>query len=534
MVSVSPAPHVISAPADSTISIAFNMPVNPATIQLGTSFDVFGRWSGTANGAPTYSDGNQVLNFKPTRVFSGGEMVMVILSHDVQAADGSPLRSAGYAYQFWVNARISPQAFSLHDTLSTRTTPIEGTRAYGGIASDVNGDGFLDLTIVNEDTADLRVFLNQADRTGNHDDFLQPTFAVNDRASPSEPADFNRDGLVDICVANINTGTVSILLGNGDGTFGSQQEIAVGVTPRGIAAFDVDGDGDADIMNTNFTSGNLSLLLNDGNGVFGAPTFFDGGGTGEFGLAAADMTSDGIIDLVVGARGPAPGRIIVNRGNGDGTFTPLTPQSSGGTVWMVTCGDVDGNGTQDVAVANSSSNRSVILLGDGAGNLAPPQQYNGEFFPIATDFGDLDGDGDLDWITSSYSGDFNLYENNGMGVFTLVEQITPTTAASCAIPYDFDNDGDLDLALIDEEADEIYLMKNSGTTPLLGDANDDCFAALTDHAAFSACMAGPGVCASTACLVFDFNDDCDVDGIDFRTFQAIFTAMGATLPDCPS
>ncbi|MCH7578351.1 MAG: VCBS repeat-containing protein, partial [Chloroflexi bacterium] len=70
--------------------------------------------------------------------------------------------------------------------------------------------------------ADLRVFLNQADGTGSFDDFLQPTFPVNDRASPSEPADFNHDGNTDICVANINTDSVSILLGNGDGTYGPQ------------------------------------------------------------------------------------------------------------------------------------------------------------------------------------------------------------------------------------------------------------------------------------------------------------------------
>ena len=106
------------------------------------------------------------------------------------------------------------------------------------------------LTIVNEDTADLRVFLNKADGTGLFHDFLTPPSPVQDRASPSEPADFDRDGITDICVANLNTNTVSVLRGRGDGTFDPQQIIPVGLLPRGIVVLDVDGDGDIDIHST--------------------------------------------------------------------------------------------------------------------------------------------------------------------------------------------------------------------------------------------------------------------------------------------
>src|SRR6185436_4185843 len=112
------------------------------------------------------------------------------------------------------------------------------SRAYGGIASDLNGDQLLDMTIVNEDTADLRVFMNKADATGLFEPFLQPTFGVGPQASPSEPSDFNRDGNTDSCVANISDQSVSILLGNGDGTFQPQQRVVVGVAPRGIAVLD--------------------------------------------------------------------------------------------------------------------------------------------------------------------------------------------------------------------------------------------------------------------------------------------------------
>ena len=142
---------------------------------------------------------------------------MVILSENILGADAMPLRRAGYSYQFWTRAQPATKSFTEIDRMTTRIVPRVTSRAYGGLASDLDTDGFLDLTIVNEDTADLRVFMNLADQTGLYDPFLVPTFPVGARASPSEPADFNRDGFVDVCTANINDNSVSILLGNGDG-----------------------------------------------------------------------------------------------------------------------------------------------------------------------------------------------------------------------------------------------------------------------------------------------------------------------------
>jgi hypothetical protein len=360
--------------------------------------------------------------------------------------------------------------FEVIDTLNTRTSPGANTRAYGGSATDLNNDGWLDLTIVNEDTADLRIFMNKADGTGLFNDFLVPPSPVNQRASPHETSDFNRDGFADIAVVNINTSSVSILLGNGDGTFAPQQEITVSGAPRGIAILDVDGDGDTDIVNTNSSSsGSLSLLVNNGIGVFSAPTFFEGGITGEYSLAAADMNEDIILDLVVG--GKSSSTMIVNTGNGDGTFTPILPaQNAGGATWMINVGDVNGDGHEDVASANSDNNNGSILLGDGTGNLQSPATVPTDPFPLATDLGDIDGDGDLDWMTSSFFGDWKLFMNNGgqqggtPGTFTFLRDFDAPQAASCALFLDFDNDGDLDIALIDELADVVILERNRSTT----------------------------------------------------------------------
>ena len=460
----SPAARDLDAPTDTAVSIQFDRPLSTTTVTTET-LRIFGRWSGPAEGVIGFADLGATAVFTPHNPFSAGEQVMVVLSNDITANDGMTLTN-GFSFQFWTATAVNPLSFQIIDTLTTRTTPGQSTRAYGGAATDMDNDGWLDLSIINEDTGDVRVFLNQADGTGLYHPFLEPPTPVNDRASPNEPADFNSDGNADLVVANINTSSVSILLGNGDGTFAPQQEITVGSQPRGVAVLDVDADGDADIVNTNSGgSGNLSLLLNDGHGVFGSPTYFEGGGAGEWALSAADMNEDGRLDLILSARISNVPSIIIQANNGDGTFSQLGTQNAGGSPWMLNVGDVNGDGHEDVAVVNSSANNGAILLGDGNGNLAPPTTYATDPFPLATDLGDIDGDGDLDWATSSFSGDWWLFLNDGNGNFSFYQEFPATIAASCALMLDFNNDHILDLALIDELADEVILVKSQPPAP---------------------------------------------------------------------
>ena len=456
--SVEPSGQETSAPRGGAITVHFDRPVVPASVTAMSSFWAFGRWSGTVSGTFSFSNGDQSVTLTPDQPLSAGERVMVILSHDIQATDGSFLRDGGYSFQYWTAAAPAGLDFEKVGRMTTRTTPGESSRAYGGIASDVDGDDWLDITIINEDTADLRVFLNQADGSGTFGAFLVPTVAVGSQASPSEPSDFDRDGRVDFCVANISVATVSVVLGNGDGTFQPQQSIGVGGSPRGIAVLDADGDGDTDIAVTSFKASKITLLLNDGNGSFTNDSSFGTGTAGEWALVAADMNEDGILDLVAGGRSSQ--RAYVYLGNGDGTFTAGMDQSLGGAVWMLASGDVNGDGHEDLVAANSTTNNGAVLLGDGSGALAAAVTHSTDPFALATDLGDLDGDGDLDWTISSFGGDWSLFENNGSGAFAFHQEFDAPQAASCSLLMDIDNDDDLDLALIDELEDEIILLRN--------------------------------------------------------------------------
>ncbi len=458
VIATSPAAHALDARRGSAIEVEFDRPVDRASVTRD-SFWAFGRWSGAAEGALAFRDDDRVMTLMPERPFSAGETVMVILSNALRGADGSSIRSAGYSFQFWTRSRGSGFDFVELERFSTRSSPSVTSRAYGGFGSDLDGDGFLDLTIVNEDTDDLRTFLNRGDRSGRFFDFLEPPAVVGNVPSPSEPSDFDRDGNVDVAVANTQDNTVSILLGNGDGTFGPAQHVVVGTEPRGITVLDADGDGDVDIAATAFLDSGVTLLLNDGSGRFTAGQSLSAG-IGERALAAGDMNDDGILDLVVGVL--VSQEIHVYLGNGDGSYNFAGRTASGGETWMLVLGDVDGDGDEDVVVVNSSSDNGAVLLGNGRGGLGAARTTVTDPFPLATDLADLDGDGDLDWITSSFFGDWMVFENDGSGSFSLLESFPAPLAASCSIPMDFNGDGALDLVLIDELEDEVVLMASRG------------------------------------------------------------------------
>lgn len=510
VLSVSPASNRTDADPSAPIVIEFDRPMDPITVN-DDSVWAFGRWSGMPSASLTLSPDGRTVTLTPSAPFSSGEQVMVILSHDLRGTDGVFLRSAGYSWLYWTATLSSSGTYTELMDFSTRTNPGDPTRSYGGVGSDLDNDGFLDLGIINEITGDLRVYLNSGDGSGLYSDMIEPPTMIGFEASPNEPADFDRDGNVDLCVSNAITNTISVLIGNGDGTFLPQQTIDVGPTPRGVTVLDVDGDGDLDIANANFGAGGVSVALNDGTGLFGAPVYYATGGIGDWPVSAGDFDEDGVLDLAVGMN--LSEEIVIMRGNGDGTFTPIEAQGGVGGCWMLAAGDLNGDGHIDVTSANSFSNSGAVTFGDGTGALGTPTVYSTASFPIASDVGDLDGDGDLDWVISHFGEDFHFLVNDGSGGFGLAMTFPAPSAASCAILLDIDNDRDLDLALVDELADRVIIQRQDGTPGapvgpqfVRGNCNQDANVDIGDVIfALGALFTGgdPGSC-DDAC---DMNDD---------------------------
>jgi len=470
VVSTSPARLAIAA-TSSAVSITFDQAVLPSSV-TASSFRVFGKQSGTATGPFTLSNGNQTVTLTPSRPFAVGEVVHVNLSHGLLAADSSPLRNAGYTYQFRIQTAVASRAFTQIQEMSNRTNPGTGTRIYGSMAADLNSDGWVDLTTVNEDSFDLRVSMNRADGSGQFGAFLTPE-PIGQESSPNESGDLNNDGKTDIVVSATTSAEVWLVRGAGDGTWSSSQHVSVGAEPHGVAVLDVDGDGDWDVVNANHSGNDLTLMINN-NGTLAAPIHIDSGGTGEYALNSGDMNNDGIADLVVGAQDDQT--IIVLLGNGDGTFTPQPAQDAGGWVWKLVLGDVDGDGNLDVAAVNGDSSNAATLLGNGDGTLQAPTVYGLSGTGVGTVLGDLDGDGDLDWVVSSFGGGrWHVFVNDGSGSFTEDPEIIAISNPSCATLLDVDGDGDLDLSLTDEIADVVKILRNdAGGTSICPSAPDVC------------------------------------------------------------
>ncbi|MBC23477.1 MAG: hypothetical protein CMJ32_06120 [Phycisphaerae bacterium] len=505
---VTPGPSMLQVSPYENIRIRFDRPVDTSSVS-NVTIRVYSRSGGNVHGRMDFVDGGREVVLVPDRPLASGEPVQITLASSIRGTDGTMIRPEGYSWRFWVRTKQAEMQLKQTQVLSTNFKGGESTIPYGGVATDLDGDGWIDLSLTNEGTDDVRVFMNSSD---GHVLPMSPfSFAVGSIPSPVESADFDNDGHPDLCTANIGDGTISILLGNGDGTYGTQQSIEVGNGPRGIAVLDVDGDADMDIINPNSSSSNLSLVTNDGNGQFSQPQFLMGGVPTEWSVEAVDMNSDGITDLVVGGED----RISVLIGNGNGTFGSPITRNSAGILWQVRCGDLDGDGDEDVTSCNSTTGAGAVFFNNGAGQLSPPIYYSGNQFPIATDLGDFDGDGDLDWILSGYGGSWRIYANNGDGQFSLMQILDAPDSASCSLPTDLDNDGDLDLALIDENDDLLIIMKNMAEH-VSGDFNDDGLVNGVDLAILLAAWKSQDP-------MKDLNGDGSINGIDLAILLANWT-----------
>lgn len=516
--SVSPLRNEGNVDLTAPIVVNFDRPINTATV-TSLDFWAFGRFSGTAVGTISFTNGNQSMVLTPNRRFQAGETVTVFLSRNIQAVDGNNLRTAGYSWQFTTRTRCSPGlSFTQIDEFSNRDEFNGQTRIYGAVTTDFTNDGWVDIATINEVSADMRLFVNRADGTGLYEEnYVEPVVSLRDEVSPNEPGDFNRDGNADFAVASSATNTLCIVLGNGDGTFSPAQFLAVGAQPHGVAVLDFDGDGDADIATANTNGNNITLLRNNGSGVFANIGNIESGGNGEYGLIAGDMNHDGLLDLIVGARSGQ--RAIVMRANGNASFTTITNVSIGGEVWVIVAGDLNGDRNLDIAAGNAFSNNGTILFGTATGGLSAPTAYPSPGHTPSADIGDLDGDGDLDWVLSSFGGgSWRVYRNNGLGVFTFVTDIAAPDNPSCAALFDTDNDGDVDLTLYDEIADVVKLLRNNSNR-WAGDVDLDGDVDLTD---LSRLLANFGVGSGAELNDGDIDFDGDVDLTDLSQLLSTF------------
>ena len=286
------------------------------------------------------------------------------------------------------------------------------------------------------------------------------TFPVNQLPVALVTGDFNRDGRLDLAVANQGSADVSILLGNGDGTFQAASNYLAGDNPQAIAIGDFNRDGKLDLAVVNQTDpGTVSILLGNGDGTFQGGVSY-GTGVDPSSVAISDFNADGKLDLAVG-NGSDPISVSVLLGNGDGTFgtavnyntvaNSLNPVSGPAVV----CGYFDSDKKIDIAVADPVfSGKMSVLLGNGNGTFKTAVNYPTGRNPTSLRLGDFNGDGIMDAVTfnSASVGSASILLGNGNGTFQ--NGVGYNTGATLYIVgdslavTDYGHDGALDLAVI--------------------------------------------------------------------------------------
>ncbi|MBW4698767.1 MAG: VCBS repeat-containing protein [Aphanocapsa lilacina HA4352-LM1] len=336
-----------------------------------------------------------------------------------------------------------------------------GDTPRGVTVGDLDGNGTLDILTTNLGTGTLSSLLGNGDGTFAN---LQ-NFAVGSRPYAPVLAELNGDGLLDAITANSSSANLSVLISRGNGGFAAAVNYPIdGTFPADAAAGDLDGDGDLDIVSANRYSDTLSVLSNNGNGTFGAPrNLVLPARSGPSALVVADLDGDGDLDLVTANVFAAGVSVFLN--NGNGTFSAAQNYPAAAGTSDVVAGDLDGDGDLDLMTANRGADNVSVLLGGGDGTFGATRNFAVGNYPLAVAVGDLDGDGDLDGLTANRrgSGNVSVLPGNGSGGFgTAVSFDTGGDGATGVEAADFDGDGDLDLAVINGFASNVGVLINTG------------------------------------------------------------------------
>ena len=296
--------------------------------------------------------------------------------------------------------------------------------------------------------------------------------------------DFNGDGKLDIVAANFEDSTVSVLLGNGDGTFQAARNYATGSYPVSVAVGNFHGH--LDIVTANAGDGTVSLLPGNGDGTFQlGRTVATASGTAS--LAVGDVNGDGHLDLVIADSGPVDsfgatygGSVDVLLGNGAGGFqAPIsTTLGSGQSPYAIAVGDVNGDGIPDLAVAASvttyyvdpdspnypnggtlSTNYSLnILLGRNDGTFSV--QSTESLGSTSAVLVDLNRDGRPDLVTTDPAG-VSVQLGNGDGSFGATQNFAAGSNPLSVAAGDFNGDGFPDLAVANNGFNNVSVLLNA-------------------------------------------------------------------------
>lgn len=344
-------------------------------------------------------------------------------------------------------------------------------------AGDFNGDGLWDVATVNGTSDDVSVLLGN----GNGTFRSAVSFGVGKIPLALVAEDMDQDGILDLVLALSGSDQVVVLKGEGTGLFQKLAGQNAGKGTTFLAARDVNGDSWSDVVAVNsgrfgyYPPFNLAVLLNDGKGGLQAPVTYESEGRdGMFPTAVLieDMTGDGKPDLTVTWSQPSwrspNGLVSILENSGDGTFVSSKELKPGFTLSAIQGADLNHDGLVDLAVTSLFSDTVRILLQRPGRNFTELDPIKVGFAPVGASFRDFDGDQELDLVVVNRdSNSLSMFLGNGKGIFASAGHFGVGATPSAVAVEDFDQDQFPDLATASTNADGVsVLLSGGGSIPL--------------------------------------------------------------------
>lgn len=291
--------------------------------------------------------------------------------------------------------------------------------------------------------------------------YLFATYPVGKNPTAVATSDFDGDGVTDIVTTNIGNDSISILFGNGDGTFKEHKQMPVAKEPRAMALDDFNGDGRIDLAIACSGNDQIAVYYGQGNGTFIPGQRYSVHKT-PVSIAAGDLNGDRKSDLAVALRND---KIKIFIGQGDGTFVEGPQYEYGDTPTSIALADLDRNGILDIAVTNGGPMSSAvsIWLGNGDGSFRSPTDYRTGKRPLVVTFADFNGDHLADLLVMNGQMDsFTIFLGNGNGTFQPGKESGADAGPVYGLARDIDGDGHMDAAIVNVQSNNLSILYGRG------------------------------------------------------------------------
>ncbi len=291
--------------------------------------------------------------------------------------------------------------------------------------------------------------------------YLFATYEVGKNPTSVSTGDFNQDGTTDIITTNIGNNTLSLLFGNGDGTFRPQVTVPTCQEPRSLAVQDYNRDGFKDIAVACAGSNQVSILFGHEAGMFGIGPSYSMHRT-PVSIAGGDANGDTFADLLVALRND---KIQILLGNGDGSFAKGSLYEYGDTPTSIAATDLNKDGKLDLAVTNGGPMSSAvsIWLGKGDGTFESPRDYRTGKRPLRVTFADFNRDNTTDLLVVNGEKDtFTVFLGNGDGTFKDGKDAGANAGPVYGLARDFNGDHVTDVAIVNIQSNDLSILYGKG------------------------------------------------------------------------